>query len=273
MNGNGGGGVLKRVGPLRLQYYIVMGAVAAAVVLATLRYMPGPAAAAVGNSVARSGPAAAAAAAPGVGAVAATEEEVEVGAAEEEAEGKRKRKRKKGDGVVLFNFGDSNSDTGGVAAVMGIHIAPPEGRAYFHHPTGRLSDGRVILDFICECSLPGFLPPPDSRSPDSPLLPADANIPLLPPGWKQREKSQHSSGLAATNLGISAGNGGLAGRLPGGQNAALTAWKRVLLFGAAVILRWVKKESLPRMSWREVARIRLDLLVVRTIYNAMWSMW
>uniref|UniRef100_A0A0E0DMD9 GDSL esterase/lipase n=1 Tax=Oryza meridionalis TaxID=40149 RepID=A0A0E0DMD9_9ORYZ len=31
---------------------------------------------------------------------------------------------------------------------MGIHIAAPEGRAYFHHPTGRLSDGRVILDFI-----------------------------------------------------------------------------------------------------------------------------
>ena len=54
---------------------------------------------------------------------------------------------------MLFNFGDSNSDTGGVAAVMGIRIAPPEGRAYFHHPTGRLSDGRVILDFICECSL------------------------------------------------------------------------------------------------------------------------
>ena len=40
-----------------------------------------------------------------------------------------------------------------MAAVMGIRIAPPEGRAYFHHPTGRLSDGRVILDFICE-SLP-----------------------------------------------------------------------------------------------------------------------
>jgi hypothetical protein len=32
-------------------------------------------------------------------------------------------------------------------------IAPPEGGAYFHHPTGRLSDGRVVLDFICECSL------------------------------------------------------------------------------------------------------------------------
>ena len=145
--GNGGGGALKRsMGPLRVRYYIVMGAVAAAVVLATLRYMPGPAIPATtaasattttSGAVVRSAPAAAAA---------AVEEEGEEQAQEEG----RKRKRRKGDGVVLFNFGDSNSDTGGVAAVMGIRIAPPEGRAYFHHPTGRLSDGRVILDFICE---------------------------------------------------------------------------------------------------------------------------
>ena len=140
MNGGGGGGALKRMGPLRLQYYIVMGAVAAAVVLATLRYMPGPAAAA--SSVVRPG-ASAAAAAPGA----------EAEAEAEDAEGESEKRKRKGDGVVLFNFGDSNSDTGGVAAVMGIRIAPPEGRAYFHHPTGRLSDGRVILDFICECSL------------------------------------------------------------------------------------------------------------------------
>ncbi|CAD6334543.1 unnamed protein product [Miscanthus lutarioriparius] len=144
--GGGGGGALKRsMGPLRVQYYIVMGAVAAAVVLATLRYMPGPAIPATtaasattttSGAVVRSAPTAAAA---------AVEEE-----GEEQAQEGRKKKRRKGDGVVLFNFGDSNSDTGGVAAVMGIRIAPPEGRAYFHHPTGRLSDGRVILDFICE---------------------------------------------------------------------------------------------------------------------------
>jgi hypothetical protein len=154
----GGGGALKRMGPLRVQYYIVMGAVAAAVVLATLRYMPGPAAAA--SSVVRPG-ASAAAAAPG----AEAEAEADEGVAAE-----REKRKKKGDGVVLFNFGDSNSDTGGVAAVMGIRIAPPEGRAYFHHPTGRLSDGRVILDFICECSL--------LQSPISLLLPM-ANSPAL----------------------------------------------------------------------------------------------
>ena len=182
MNGGGGGGALKRMGPLRLQYYIVMGAVAAAVVLATLRYMPGPAAAAT-SSVVRPG-ASSAAAAP-------------VAEAEAEREGDKRKKKKKGDGVVLFNFGDSNSDTGGVAAVMGIRIAPPEGRAYFHHPTGRLSDGRVILDFICECSL--------LQSPISLLF----LLPIPPlscaPGrcvrtflclLYQKKKSQHSPGCA-----------------------------------------------------------------------------
>ncbi|XP_062180458.1 GDSL esterase/lipase At1g09390-like [Phragmites australis] len=137
LNGGGGGagGVLKKMGVLRVQYYCVMGAVAAAVVLATLRYMPG--AAGGGGSVVRATPAAAAAAAaPGSG--------------EGVGETTGGKKKKKEPGVVLFNFGDSNSDTGGVAAVMGIRIAPPEGRAYFHHPTGRLSEGRVILDFICE---------------------------------------------------------------------------------------------------------------------------
>ncbi|KAF2929280.1 GDSL esterase/lipase At1g09390 [Oryza sativa Japonica Group] len=156
--GGGGGGVMKRMGLLRVQYYCVMGFVAAAVVLATLRYMPAPATAPPtvdgGGATVRSSAAtvdsaaAAAAAAPGGGGV-------------ERGKGKRKHvwsgeeeevaaEKKAAAGVVVFNFGDSNSDTGGVAAVMGIHIAAPEGRAYFHHPTGRLSDGRVILDFICE---------------------------------------------------------------------------------------------------------------------------
>jgi len=69
--------------------------------------------------------------------------------------------------LVLFNFGDSNSDTGGVAAAGGIRIMPPEGRTYFHHPTGRLSDGRVIIDFICEFH------------PILPLIKLTINSPLL----------------------------------------------------------------------------------------------
>ncbi|KAI4995826.1 hypothetical protein ZWY2020_037914 [Hordeum vulgare] len=51
--------------------------------------------------------------------------------------------------VVVFNFGDSNSGTGWVAAIMGIRVAPSKGRAFFHHPTGRLSDGHVVLDPHC----------------------------------------------------------------------------------------------------------------------------
>jgi hypothetical protein len=51
---------------------------------------------------------------------------------------------------VLFNFGDSNSDTGGMAAAMGWHLTRPEGRAFFPRPTGRFCDGRLTVDFLCE---------------------------------------------------------------------------------------------------------------------------
>jgi len=60
--------------------------------------------------------------------------------------------------VVIFNFGDSNSDTGGMAAVNGMNLNLPEGRTFFRRPTGRLSDGRLVIDFICECSLRAFPP-------------------------------------------------------------------------------------------------------------------
>ncbi|KAG8045374.1 hypothetical protein GUJ93_ZPchr0008g11643 [Zizania palustris] len=60
---------------------------------------------------------------------------------------------------VVFNFGDSNSDTGGMAAAMGWHIRPPEGRAFFHHPTGRFCDGRLAVDFLCESLNISYLSP------------------------------------------------------------------------------------------------------------------
>ncbi|KAM0909480.1 hypothetical protein ACQ4PT_014801 [Festuca glaucescens] len=60
---------------------------------------------------------------------------------------------------VVFNFGDSNSDTGGMAAAKGWHITPPEGRAFFHHPTGRFCDGRLIIDFLCESLNISYLSP------------------------------------------------------------------------------------------------------------------
>ncbi|XP_021833578.1 GDSL esterase/lipase At3g26430-like [Prunus avium] len=50
---------------------------------------------------------------------------------------------------AMFNFGDSNSDTGGLSAAFGQ--APyPNGETYFHTPSGRYSDGRLLIDFIAE---------------------------------------------------------------------------------------------------------------------------
>ncbi|XP_024024014.1 GDSL esterase/lipase At5g14450 [Morus notabilis] len=55
---------------------------------------------------------------------------------------------------AIFNFGDSNSDTGGKSAAF--HRLPsPNGDTFFHKPSGRYCDGKVILDFIAEnLSLP-----------------------------------------------------------------------------------------------------------------------
>ncbi|XP_057428034.1 GDSL esterase/lipase ENOD8-like [Lotus japonicus] len=50
---------------------------------------------------------------------------------------------------AIFNFGDSNSDTGGLAAAF-LQPGPPHGDTYFGRPAGRFSDGRVILDFIAQ---------------------------------------------------------------------------------------------------------------------------
>ncbi|KAL8529906.1 hypothetical protein ACS0TY_002895 [Phlomoides rotata] len=61
---------------------------------------------------------------------------------------------------VIFNFGDSNSDTGGAAVVSGfLSTAYPDGRAFFHEPTGRLCDGRLIVDFLCEDLNTNYLTP------------------------------------------------------------------------------------------------------------------
>lgn len=48
---------------------------------------------------------------------------------------------------AIFNFGDSNSDTGGLSAVFG-QAPPPHGMTFFGGPAGRYCDGRVIVDFI-----------------------------------------------------------------------------------------------------------------------------
>ncbi|KAL3522429.1 hypothetical protein ACH5RR_015263 [Cinchona calisaya] len=60
----------------------------------------------------------------------------------------------------IFAFGDSLTDTGNYVNMFS-QIFPekqklpryaflPYGETYFHHPTGRASDGRIIIDFIAE---------------------------------------------------------------------------------------------------------------------------
>ncbi|CAI9111142.1 OLC1v1011284C1 [Oldenlandia corymbosa var. corymbosa] len=63
---------------------------------------------------------------------------------------------------AIFNFGDSNSDTGGIAAAFYQPVAP-FGETYFHRPAGRASDGRLIIDFIADyLGLPYLSPYLDS---------------------------------------------------------------------------------------------------------------
>ncbi|XP_047308847.1 alpha-L-fucosidase 3-like [Impatiens glandulifera] len=50
---------------------------------------------------------------------------------------------------AIFNFGDSNSDTGGLSAVFG-QAGPPHGESFFNGPAGRYCDGRLLVDFIAE---------------------------------------------------------------------------------------------------------------------------
>ncbi|XP_059630748.1 esterase-like [Cornus florida] len=48
---------------------------------------------------------------------------------------------------AIFNFGESNSDTGALAAVFNW-TPPPYGETFFHRPTGRYCDGRLLIDFV-----------------------------------------------------------------------------------------------------------------------------
>ncbi|KAJ0544876.1 putative alpha-L-fucosidase [Helianthus annuus] len=52
---------------------------------------------------------------------------------------------------AVFNFGDSNSDTGALVAMFGQAAArPPNGETFFGSPAGRVCDGRLLIDFIAE---------------------------------------------------------------------------------------------------------------------------
>jgi hypothetical protein len=61
----------------------------------------------------------------------------------------------------IFSFGDTYTDTGNGRVVYDKNkvpdptAEPPYGQTYFGHPTGRSTDGRLIIDFIgkspCSC--------------------------------------------------------------------------------------------------------------------------
>ncbi|MED6145579.1 hypothetical protein PIB30_026571 [Stylosanthes scabra] len=54
----------------------------------------------------------------------------------------------------IFSFGDSITDTGNLyfshQTTDQQCLSPPYGKTYFHHPSARCSDGRLIIDFIAE---------------------------------------------------------------------------------------------------------------------------
>lgn len=61
---------------------------------------------------------------------------------------------------AIFNFGDSNSDTGNIiAAGFGDPLDPPYGQSFFNAPAGRFSDGRLIIDFLANGMGKQFLNP------------------------------------------------------------------------------------------------------------------
>ncbi|KAF7035785.1 hypothetical protein CFC21_046584 [Triticum aestivum] len=69
---------------------------------------------------------------------------------------------------AIYNLGDSISDTGNLCTggcpswlTMG---QPPYGSSYFGRPTGRCSDGRVVVDFLAQFFGLPLLPPSKSKT-------------------------------------------------------------------------------------------------------------
>lgn len=64
----------------------------------------------------------------------------------------------------IYAFGDSYTDTGNTHSANGPsgfgHVSkPPYGITFFHHPTNRYSDGRLMIDFVAQSLSLQFLTP------------------------------------------------------------------------------------------------------------------
>lgn len=64
----------------------------------------------------------------------------------------------------IYAFGDSITDTGNTHSSVDLktfaHVSElPYGMTYFHRPTNRFSDGRIVVDFLAEALGLPFLPP------------------------------------------------------------------------------------------------------------------
>ncbi|TVU35784.1 hypothetical protein EJB05_17687, partial [Eragrostis curvula] len=82
----------------------------------------------------------------------------------------------------IFSFGDSIIDTGNFVHLVGDHPSAlkerPFGMTFFHHPAGRVSDGRVIIDFYAQAlQLP--LPPPNLPEQNTGEFPTGANFAIF----------------------------------------------------------------------------------------------
>ncbi|CAH1434034.1 unnamed protein product [Lactuca virosa] len=66
--------------------------------------------------------------------------------------------------TTIFSFGDSLADTGNIKQIASISVDAlrwPYGETFFHQPTGRASNGRLLIDFLgksCNLGLP-LIPP------------------------------------------------------------------------------------------------------------------
>ena len=68
------------------------------------------------------------------------------------------------DFTTMFALGDSTTDTGNAIhspqrAVFQLAAEPPYGSSYFARPTGRFSDGRLMLDLLAQALHRDLLPP------------------------------------------------------------------------------------------------------------------